>query len=194
MIQIKVKENKVVDMIDSQNVHENYVIINGDADISVGDDIRFFNNDHMRLSVEEAIEARVLETPKENYKTVWRDGEYKNIPDFSRVLLYDIKTKALVQLREGESPDWNSVTDKEYKNESDIFVDGEWVINEEAEQKEKSERLKAEILELELKQLRSLKAIMSNATEEDEKIYNEIEAEIQAKREEIRGLEKGENI
>ena len=191
MIQIKVKENKVVDMIDSQNVHENYVIINGDADISVGDDIRFFNNDHMRLSVEEAIEARVLETPKENYKTVWRDGEYKNIPDFSRVLLYDIKTKALVQLREGESPDWNSVTDKEYKNESDIFVDGEWVINEEAEQKEKSERLKAEILELEMKQLRSLKAIMSNATEEDEKIYNEIEAEIQAKREEIRGLENG---
>lgn len=189
MIQIKVKENKVVDMIDSQNVHENYVIINGDADISVGDDIRFFNNDHMRLSVEEAIEARVLETPKENYKTVWRDGEYKNIPDFSRVLLYDIKTKALLQLREGELPDWNSVTDKEYKNESDIFVDGEWVINEEAEQKEKSERLKAEIRELELKQLRSLKAIMSEATEEDEEIYNEIEAEIEAKREEIRGLE-----
>ena len=189
MIQIKVKENKVVDMIDSQNVHENYVIINGDADISVGDDIRFFNNDYMRLSVEEAIEARVLETPKENYKTVWRDGEYKNIPDFSRVLLYDIKTKALLQLREGESPDWNSVTDKEYKNESDIFVDGEWVINEEAEQKEKSERLKAEIRELELKQFRSFKSIMSNATEEDEEIYNEIEAEIQAKREEIRGLE-----
>jgi hypothetical protein len=191
MIQIKVKENKVVDMIDSQNVHENYVIINGDADISVGDDIRFFNNDYMRLSVEEAIEAGVLETPKENYKTVWRDGEYKNIPDFSRVLLYDIKTKALLQLREGELPDWNSVTDKEYKNESDIFVDGEWVINEEAEQKEKSERLKAEIRELELKQLRSFKAIMSEATEEDEKIYNEIEAEIQAKREEIRGLEDG---
>ena len=189
MIQIKVKENKVVDMIDSQNAHENYVIINGDADISVGDDIRFFNNDYMRLSVEEAIEAGVLETPKENYKTVWRDGEYKNIPDFSRVLLYDIKTKALLQLREGELPDWNSVTDKEYKNESDIFVDGEWVINEEAEQKEKSERLKAEIRELELKQLRSFKAIMSEATEEDEKIYNEIEAEIQAKREEIRGLE-----
>ena len=189
MIQIKVKENKVVDMIDSQNAHEDYVIINEDADISVGDDIRFFNNDYMRLSVEEAIEAGVLETPKENYKTVWRDGEYKNIPDFSRVLLYDIKTKALLQLREGESPDWNSVTDKEYKNESDIFVDGEWVINEEAEQKEKSERLKAEIRELELKQLRSFKAIMSNATEEDERIYNEIEAEIQAKREEIRGLE-----
>ena len=189
MIQIKVKENKVVDMIDSQNVHENYVIINGDADISVGDDIRFFNNDYMRLSVEEAIEAGVLETPKENYKTVWRDGEYKNIPDFSRVLLYDIKTKALLQLREGELPDWNSVTDKEYKNESDIFVDGEWVINEEAEQKEKSERLNAEIRELELKQLRSLKAIMGEATEEDEEIYNEIEAEIQAKREEMRGLE-----
>ena len=189
MIQIKVKENKVVDMIDSQNAHENYVIINGDADISVGDDIRFFNNDYMRLSVEEAIEAGVLETPKENYKTVWRDGEYKNIPDFSRVLLYDIKTKALLQLREGELPDWNSVTDKEYKNESDIFVDGEWVINEEAEQKEKSERLKAEIRELELKQLRSFKAIMGEATEEDEKIYNEIEAKIQAKREEIRGLE-----
>jgi hypothetical protein len=189
MIQIKVKENKVVDMIDSQNAHENYVIINGDADISVGDDIRFFNNDYMRLSVEEAIEAGVLETPKENYKTVWRDGEYKNIPDFSRVLLYDIKTKALLQLREGESPDWNSVTDKEYKNESDIFVDGEWVINEEAEQKEKAERLKAEIRELEMKQFRSLKAIMGEATEEDEKIYNEIEAEIQAKREEIRGLE-----
>ena len=189
MIQIKVKENKVVDMIDSQNAHENYVIINGDADISVGDDIRFFNNDYMRLSVEEAIEAGVLETPKENYKTVWRDGEYKNIPDFSRVLLYDIKTKALLQLREGELPDWNSVTDKEYKNESDIFVDGEWVINEEAEQKEKAEQLKAEIRELELKQLRSFKAIMSNATEEDERIYNEIEAKIQAKREEIRGLE-----
>ena len=59
------------------------------------------------------------------------------------------------------------------------------------EQKEKSERLKAEIRELELKQLRSLKAIMGEATEEDEKIYNEIEAEIQAKREEIRGLEDG---
>ena len=191
MIQIKVKENKVVDMIDSQNAHEDYVIINEDADISVGDDIRFFNNDYMRLSVEEAIEAGVLETPKENYKTVWRDGEYKNIPDFSRVLLYDIKTKALLQLREGELPDWNSVTDKEYKNESDIFVDGEWVINEEAEQKEKAEQLKAEIRELELKQLRSFKAIMSNATEEDERIYNEIEAEIQAKREEIRGLEDG---
>ena len=56
------------------------------------------------------------------------------------------------------------------------------------------EQLKRDIVELELKQLRSLKAIMSNATEEDEKIYNEIEAEIQAKREEIRGLENGENI
>ena len=32
---------------------------------------------------------------------------------------------------------------------------------------------------------------MGEATEEDEKIYNEIEAEIQAKREEIRGLEDG---
>jgi len=51
------------------------------------------------------------------------------------------------------------------------------------------EQLKRGIVELELKQLRSLKAIMSNATEEDEKIYNEIEAEIEAKREEIRGLE-----
>jgi len=51
------------------------------------------------------------------------------------------------------------------------------------------EQLKRGIVELELKQFRSLKAIMSNATEEDEKIYNEIEAEIEAKREEIRGLE-----
>ena len=54
---------------------------------------------------------------------------------------------------------------------------------------EKAEQLKRDIVELELKQFRSFKAIMSNATEEDEKIYNEIEAEIQAKREEIRGLE-----
>ena len=51
------------------------------------------------------------------------------------------------------------------------------------------EQLKRDIVELEMKQLRSLKAIMGEATEEDEKIYNEIEAEIQAKREEIRGLE-----
>lgn len=51
------------------------------------------------------------------------------------------------------------------------------------------EQLKRDIVELELKQLRSLKAIMGEATEEDEEIYNEIEAEIQAKREEIRGLE-----
>ena len=54
---------------------------------------------------------------------------------------------------------------------------------------EKAEQLKRDIIELELKQLRSIKAIMSEATEEDEEIYNEIEAEIQAKREEIRGLE-----
>jgi hypothetical protein len=54
---------------------------------------------------------------------------------------------------------------------------------------EKAEQLKRDIVELEMKQFRSFKAIMSEATEEDEKIYNEIEAEIQAKREEIRGLE-----
>ena len=54
---------------------------------------------------------------------------------------------------------------------------------------EKAEQLKRDIIELEMKQLRSLKAIISGATEEDEEIYNEIEAEIQAKREEIRGLE-----
>ena len=52
-----------------------------------------------------------------------------------------------------------------------------------------AEQLKWDIIELEMKQLRSLKAIMRDGTEEDEKIYNEIEAEIQAKREEIRGLE-----
>ena len=51
------------------------------------------------------------------------------------------------------------------------------------------EQLKRDIVELELKQFRSFKAIMSEATEEDEEIYNEIEAEIEAKREEIRGLE-----
>ena len=56
---------------------------------------------------------------------------------------------------------------------------------------EKAEQLKRDIVELELKQFRSFKA-MSNATEEDEEIYNEIEAEIQAKREEIRGLENGD--
>lgn len=56
---------------------------------------------------------------------------------------------------------------------------------------EKAEQLKRDIIELEMKQLRSLKAIMRDGTEEDEKIYNEIEAEIQAKREEIRGLENG---
>ena len=54
---------------------------------------------------------------------------------------------------------------------------------------EKAEQLKRDIIKLEMKQFRSLKAIMSKATEEDEEIYNEIEAEIQAKREEIRGLE-----
>ena len=54
---------------------------------------------------------------------------------------------------------------------------------------EKAEQLKRDIVKLELKQLRSIKAIMSEATEEDEEIYNEIEAKIQAKREEIRGLE-----
>lgn len=54
---------------------------------------------------------------------------------------------------------------------------------------EKAEQLKRDIVELEMKQFRSLKAIMREATEEDEEIYNEIEAEIQAKREEIRGLE-----
>ena len=53
------------------------------------------------------------------------------------------------------------------------------------------EQLKRDIIELELKQFRSFKAIMGEATEEDEKIYNEIEAKIQAKREEIRGLENG---
>lgn len=52
-----------------------------------------------------------------------------------------------------------------------------------------AEQLKRDIVELEIKQLRSLKAIMRDGTEEDEKIYNEIEAEIQAKREEIRGIE-----
>ena len=51
------------------------------------------------------------------------------------------------------------------------------------------EQLKRDIVELELKQFRSFKAIMRDGTEEDEEIYNEIEAEIQAKREEIRGLE-----
>ena len=57
---------------------------------------------------------------------------------------------------------------------------------------EKAERLKAEIRELELKQLRSLKAIMSDTVaEEDEVIYSEIEAEIVAKREEIRRLDNG---
>jgi len=78
------------------------------------------------------------------------------------------------------------------------FAKGEPLTDEEIEKfnkpkeptnEEKAEQLKRDIVELELKQLRSLKAIMSNATEEDEKIYNEIEAEIQAKREEIRGLE-----
>ena len=54
---------------------------------------------------------------------------------------------------------------------------------------EKAEQLKLEIRELELKQFRSFKAMMSeNVAEEDEVMYNEIEAEIQAKREEIRGL------
>lgn len=54
---------------------------------------------------------------------------------------------------------------------------------------EKAEQLKRDIIELEMKQFRSFKAMMSEATEEDEKMYSEIEAEIQAKREEIRGLE-----
>ena len=55
---------------------------------------------------------------------------------------------------------------------------------------EKAERLKLEIRELELKQFRSLKAIMSDTVaEEDEVIYSEIEAEIVAKREEIRRLD-----
>ena len=54
------------------------------------------------------------------------------------------------------------------------------------------EQLKRDIAELELKQFRSLKAMMSDTVaEEDEVIYNELEAEIVAKREEIRGLDNG---
>ena len=54
------------------------------------------------------------------------------------------------------------------------------------------EQLKRDIAELELKQLRSLKAMMSDTVaEKDEVIYNELEAEIMAKREEIRGLDNG---
>ena len=78
--------------------------------------------------------------------------------------------------------DWVKLT----KKETEAHLKPKEPTNE-----EKAEQLKAEIRELELKQLRSLKAIISGATEEDEKIYNEIEAEIQAKREEIRGLEDG---
>lgn len=78
------------------------------------------------------------------------------------------------------------------------FAKGETLTEKEIEEfnkpkeptnEEKAEQLKRDIIELEMKQFRSLKAIMSEATEEDEKIYSEIEAEIQAKREEIRGLE-----
>ena len=53
------------------------------------------------------------------------------------------------------------------------------------------EQLKRDIAELELKQFRSLKAMMSDTVaEEDEVIYNELEAEIVAKREEIRVYEQ----
>ena len=63
----------------------------------------------------------------------------------------------------------------------------------EAERKKgQIEQLKRDIADLELKQFRSFKAMMSeNVAEGDEVIYNEIEAEIQAKREEVRGLENG---
>ena len=54
---------------------------------------------------------------------------------------------------------------------------------------EKVERLKVEIRELELKQFRSMKAMLNkNVEKDDEKIYNEIEAEIVAKRQEIQRL------
>ena len=76
--------------------------------------------------------------------------------------------------------DWVALT----KKETESHLKPKEPTNE-----EKAEQLKRDIVELEMKQFRSFKAIMSNATEEDERIYNEIEAEIQAKREEIRGLE-----
>ena len=63
----------------------------------------------------------------------------------------------------------------------------------EAERKKgQVEQLKRDIAELELKQFRSLKALMREGTEEDEVVYNKIEAEIEAKRQEIRGLDNGD--
>ena len=138
MIYIKANDNKVSDIVSCKDCPSGYTSYPDSAEFYLGDDVRFFSDQGVRLTVAKATEAGLI-TVGNNETAVWEDGKYTVTADYTQKKYWIKATGEHKPFSLGERPD-ATMTDQEPPHPEAEWQTDQWVIPSTVKAREARER------------------------------------------------------
>jgi len=129
MIYAVVEKNIVQKIISSTNPPQNAIEYPDDAEIHRGCDIRFFDKQGVRISIEDAI-TKGLIIVGDNQKALWDNGRYVSKDDYTSSSYWEKATGTFRKLELGERPD-QTLTEIEPPDPLAVWKETGWTVPDE---------------------------------------------------------------
>lgn len=105
MIYAKTKKNIVQEIISCRVAPTGgkFVAFPDTAQITLGDNVTYYNSDGIRYTVDEIIANNIIPPPLSNEVIIWAKGEYKKVEKLEGRVFWDTSTKAQRGFKNGET-------------------------------------------------------------------------------------------
>jgi hypothetical protein len=108
---IKTSNNKVEKILSGSKLPDDYTVIPNDHQLQVGDDVRFFNKNYNRKSIQQCIDEGLISVS--DYQTaIWEDGKFVVKADYRNASYWYKNNGEKVKFQIGDIPD-DTMTDQE---------------------------------------------------------------------------------
>jgi hypothetical protein len=128
---IKTNNNKVERILSGSKLPDGYTVIPNDHGLQVGDDVRFFDKNYKKKSIQQCINEGLISVG--DYETaVWEQGMYVVKSDYREANYWYKESGEKVEFEIGDEPD-ETMTDQEPHDSDAVWDDtkGEWYIPDE---------------------------------------------------------------
>lgn len=189
---VEIRDGMAARILSSSKIPKGVSKLPKDHQLTVGDDVRFFDSSWKRKGVEQCREEGLITySDKAHIDVRWRGGKWDVRADYTKERYWDKNTGEEVRLKIGEEPQSNHT--KVVKSDPEALwseKDG-WYVPQSVLDKRREEEIEQELKEKDIASIRALRAsVLGKATEEDTSKLAEIESEVEALRAEKEALQK----
>lgn len=137
---IKTSGNKVDKILSGSKLPDGYTVVPNDHELIVGDDVRFFDKDYQKKTVQQSIDEGLISV-ESNETAVWENGGYVVKPDYRETNHWYKNTGEAVEFEIGDEPD-ETMTDIEPIDHEAIWdeTNNQWYVPDEV----KADRIREE--------------------------------------------------